>query len=446
MRDLFIYAIEAAACSGILLAAYSVLLERRVRFLACRLYLPAAMAAAAVIPALSIPVWSAVPAGTAAAAITAGEITAAAVTPGSGSGIDARAAGLILYGCGVAVMSAILLMQLLRIAHLRRSGTTTCVGGVRTVRIDSRISAFSFFGTIYIGANVDGEALRQIVMHESSHIRHRHSCERIVMELLRIAAWWNPFVWIAARRLVEVEEYEADNDVLQSGTDTALYAKTIFEQAFGYSPEIANGFRNSLTKKRFQMMTSKKTGSTALRVAATLPIAAVLLASFGFTARATEYGAGEPAAMVARTDAGTAQSPAGDKEEPALHVDKMPAFGDGGSLVEFRQWLMMRMRYPKEAYERKIKGQVIVSFVVGSDGNVKDIAILRSPDQSLSDEAIRVMKLSPAWTPGSNDGKPASVKFVLPITFNLADDDTPAGSQQVPDAPNTLDNVTVTAY
>ncbi|MDE6779376.1 MAG: M56 family metallopeptidase [Alistipes sp.] len=444
MRDLLIYALEAAACSGILLAAYSILLERRVRFLACRLYLPAAMALAAVIPALSIPVWNAVPAGTAAAAITAGEITAAAITPGSS--IDARAAGLVLYGCGVAVMSAILLMQLLRIAHIRRSGTTTCVDGVRTVRIDSRISAFSFFGTIYVGANADGEALRQIVMHESSHIRHRHSCERIVMELLRIAAWWNPFVWIAARRLVEVEEYEADNDVLQSGTDTALYAKTIFEQAFGYSPEIANGFRNSLTKKRFQMMTSKKTGSTALRVAATLPIAAVLLASFGFTARATEYDAGEPAATVARTDAGAAQSPAADKEEPALHVDKMPAFGDGGSLVEFRQWIMMRIRYPKEAYERKIKGLVVVSFVVGSDGNVKDIAILKSPDQSLSDEAVRVMKMSPAWTPGEQDGKPASVKFVLPITFAFADDNIPAGSQQMPDAPNTVDEITVTAY
>lgn len=447
MKDLIIYAIEATACSGILLAAYSVLLERRVRFLACRLYLPAAMAAAAVIPALSIPVWSAETVGVAAAAITAGDITAAATAPGSG-GVDARTACLALYACGVAVMAAILLMQLFRIRTIHRNSTTTYIDGHKVLRTGCRISAFSFFGTIYIGDDVDDSRLRQIVRHEASHIRHRHSCERIVMELLRIAAWWNPFVWIAARRLVEVEEYEADNDVLQSGMDTALYAQTIFEQAFGYSPEIANGFRNSLTKKRFQMMTSRKTGSTALRVAATLPIAAVLLATFGFTARATEYGtAGNTsAAEIAATYSERTQAPAGGTDGLYLNAEQMPKFGDNGSLVEFRQWIMMRMRYPKEAQQKRIQGLVVLSFVVGADGTVKDFEILRSPDRSLSDEVIRVMKLSPAWTSGQQDGKPVNVKFTLPITFNLAGDDTPAGSQQVPDAPNTVDNVTVTAF
>ena len=58
IRDRLIYALEVLVCSAALLLAYSVLLERRTAFLHCRLYLIGAMLLAALIPALSIPVWT----------------------------------------------------------------------------------------------------------------------------------------------------------------------------------------------------------------------------------------------------------------------------------------------------------------------------------------------------------------------------------------------------
>lgn len=107
------------------------------------------------------------------------------------------------------------------------------------------------------------------------------------MELMKALLWWNPFAWIAARRLTEAEEFEADNDVLSSGYDRAEYMQTIFRQLFGYSPEIANGLRNSLTKKRFKMMTKQtKSRHGLLRLAGTLPAVIGLLCAFGFTSRA----------------------------------------------------------------------------------------------------------------------------------------------------------------
>ena len=57
MKTLAIYALEVLACSGVLLAAYAILLERRVKFRWCRLYLLATTAVAALIPLLRIPVW-----------------------------------------------------------------------------------------------------------------------------------------------------------------------------------------------------------------------------------------------------------------------------------------------------------------------------------------------------------------------------------------------------
>ena len=74
------------------------------------------------------------------------------------------------------------------------------------------------------------------------------------------------FPSIAARRLTEAEEFEADSDVLTSGYDRAEYMQTIFKQLFGYSPEIANGLRNSLTKKRFKMMTTQTKSRHSLAV------------------------------------------------------------------------------------------------------------------------------------------------------------------------------------
>lgn len=132
-----------------------------------------------------------------------------------------------------------------------------------------------------------------IFAHEKSHVIHRHSLERIVMESLKALLWWNPFAWLAARALTEVEEFEADRDVLAEGHDTGNYLKTIFTQQFGYSPDVADGLSNSLTnsltKKRIQMMTTPmKSRYALLRLIAMLPIVTGLLAAFGFTSKAAE--------------------------------------------------------------------------------------------------------------------------------------------------------------
>ena len=93
----------------------------------------------------------------------------------------------------------------------------------------------------------------------------------------------------AARRLTEAfESSEADSDVLAEGYDIEHYMKTIFRQLFGYSPEIANGLRDSLTKKRFKMMTTKTSGRhSLLRLAGTLP-AVIGPVRFSLTTRAAE--------------------------------------------------------------------------------------------------------------------------------------------------------------
>ena len=107
-----------------------------------------------------------------------------------------------------------MIAQIVRIRRLRHGARTIRRADCDIVLTQADISSFSFFRTVYLHDAIPESDMAAVVAHELSHIRHRHSAERIVMECVRALLWWNPFVRIAARRLAEVEEYEADRDVL----------------------------------------------------------------------------------------------------------------------------------------------------------------------------------------------------------------------------------------
>lgn len=98
-------------------------------------------------------------------------------------------------------------------------------------------------------------------------------------------------------------------------------------------------------------------------------------------------------------------------------VEIMPQFP--GGVDEMIKFLSMNIHYPVEAQEQEIQGMVILSFVVDKDGTVKDVAIVRTPHESLSKESIRVVYKMPKWKPGLQKGEAVPVKFTLPIRFSL---------------------------
>jgi len=253
MKELLTYLAEVIACSAALLAAYALLLERRVRFGWCRRYLTALLPLAALIPLLRIPVWPG-EVITATAAPTA-PIPATAwapvpeVLPAAEPLVTPRTLLIAVCLLGTATLAGAMLREALRIRRLRRRATVTNAGRLHLVRTRERIASFSFFRSVYVWEGTPGDEMQAVLMHEASHIAHRHTAERLLMETFKALQWWNPVAWIAARRLTEAQEFEADRDVLTQGFDRERYMHTIFRQLFGYSPDIANGLRDSLTKK-----------------------------------------------------------------------------------------------------------------------------------------------------------------------------------------------------
>lgn len=113
----------------------------------------------------------------------------------------------------------------------------------------------------------------------------------------------------------------------------------------------------------------------------------------------------------------------GEADAPYLIVDRMPKF-QGGGLNEFRDWVKLNVKYPKDMYENGAQGRVIATFIINQDGSLSDVEILQSPADEFSREVVNVLGDSPKWEPGRQNGKVVRVKYTLPVDFRI-----PAGSK-----------------
>ncbi|HOY32044.1 MAG TPA: TonB family protein [Bacteroidales bacterium] len=99
-------------------------------------------------------------------------------------------------------------------------------------------------------------------------------------------------------------------------------------------------------------------------------------------------------------------------------VEEMPSF-PGGDEARIK-FLTENIKYPQMAKESGIQGTVYVTFVVDEKGKVADVRVLRGIGGGCDEEAVRVVKLMPAWNAGKQSGKPVRVQFNMPIRFTLS--------------------------
>ena len=103
--------------------------------------------------------------------------------------------------------------------------------------------------------------------------------------------------------------------------------------------------------------------------------------------------------------------------DPVLIVEQMPRFGNGNS--DLLRFFAEHIRYPNAAAKNNVEGTVFVTFVVGANGSVRDISVVKGIGFGCDEEALRVANLMPAWTPGKQGGRAVPVKFTIPIRFSL---------------------------
>ena len=97
----------------------------------------------------------------------------------------------------------------------------------------------------------------------------------------------------------------------------------------------------------------------------------------------------------------------------------MPEFP--GGVEALMDYVGRNVKYPEEAKDKEIQGRVFVSFVIEKDGSVNEVKVLRGIGGGCDEEAVRVIKAMPKWTPGKQKGKPVRVNYQIPINFKLDD-------------------------
>ncbi|WP_293785551.1 M56 family metallopeptidase [uncultured Pedobacter sp.] len=102
-----------------------------------------------------------------------------------------------------------------------------------------------------------------------------------------------------------------------------------------------------------------------------------------------------------------------------VSIEKQPEFP--GGITNFYKYVGNNIKYPKMAQDNHVQGKVFLCFVVEKDGSLSDIQITRGLGSGTDEEAIRVLKESPKWNPGIQNGLAVRVKYNININFTLND-------------------------
>ena len=169
-----------------------------------------------------------------------------------------------------------------RMYRLIRSADKHSYGKYVLTIVHQSISSFSWGRYIVLS---EKEYLRQpneIILHETIHLRCRHTLDLLFIQIFLVLHWLNPVVWLLRRELQEIHEFEADNGVLENGIDAKKYQLLLVKKSVGtrlYS--MANGFNHSKLKKRITMMLKERTNRWArLKLLLAVPVMAGTLYAF----------------------------------------------------------------------------------------------------------------------------------------------------------------------
>lgn len=318
MSSFVLYSLSVIVCSGVFMLLYHLFVSRKAGYTLCRRYLIVAMLLSVVIPTLNVPLYhkyvkveptpqmvyipsesiplpeSSAPVQTAPNAITA--VTNAEPAAASADAtpepvlnrnnslkipgfIKWRLAVFGVYLIGVLISLGLILRSIIYISRIRNRSVITAKQGYTLAENADVKSPFSFLNTIFMGRGYSDSVRSQILSHETSHVQHHHSSEKLIMSVIRSVFWFNPFIWMAEKSLEEVQEWQADNDALSSdGYDVDDYRDTVIRMLLGMSPLTTTGMGTSFTRKRLLRMNQKE--STGHTLTVTVMSVAVTLALF----------------------------------------------------------------------------------------------------------------------------------------------------------------------
>jgi len=421
MNALISYFIESLFCGALLYLIFRLITIKEISYTFQRVYILLSLVAISLFPLISIPVELSSPFGINLNPIVVGA-DASGLSSTDSAFFTLKLLKNIVWDIYISI-SALYLIFL--IVHLMKIATiyldSVRVGfGKYTIVSSKRVEIpFSFMNNIFINNSTDELDREYIIKHEFSHINRNHSADILLVNFISIFLWFNPIIYLFKKLLVETHEFQADRDVLKSGGSLNLYRNLLLNSQFGASPYLSSSLNKSLTLKRFKKMENleqKRAGFFA--VSASLLTLTLLFTFVAFNKADGNTITSDESQLTSSTKGDIELTDTTKKELPFMMVEVKPTFM-GGDENSFTKWVAERLVYPAEARTSKIQGRVILQFLIDEKGNLKNVKVVRGVHKLLDEEAVRVVSMSPAWTPGKHKGESVSVVYVFPVIFQL---------------------------
>lgn len=317
---------------------------------------------------------------------------------------------MVIYVMIAGVFAVFFFNQIFRLLNLVLKNKPVEIHKYKVYCIPEQKQPFSFFRFIFV-SSVHPDS--QILQHEMTHARQYHTIDILLVQIIKIFQWFNPFIYLFEKAIQETHEYLADEAALEHDGQSDRYRMLLVTQAFGLQPGIFNFFNYSLIKNRLIMITKKRSlRRYYLKYLASLPL--MLIALMVLSAPVISQTDNQKTVIKEKK----VSSKSSAKEVKFVKVDKQAEF-QGGDLENFRDWIQTQLVYPAEAVNKGIFGRVTIQFVVDEKGKVGKVKVLRSVEPLLDAEAIRVVSSSPDWTPAQKNKKDVKQIFVIPVVFSL---------------------------
>ena len=255
------YLLKVMLCSGILYGYYWLALRNRVFHQWNRYYLLSSLFVSVLLPLVRIPV-TLEPAPEQARAVRVLEVvsssdayveTLAAAAP-SYNLLDLLTASIYAVVCLVLLIG--LCRGLLAIRRLVRTNPVFPFDHFHLVDTAEEKAPFSFLNYVFWRREIpiDSDTGQQILRHEIAHVREQHSIDKMIMQIVLVFFWMNPFFWMIRKEMGMIHEFIADRQSVAEG-DTAAFAAMILQSAYpGRSFGLSNPFFHSPIQRRIHML------------------------------------------------------------------------------------------------------------------------------------------------------------------------------------------------
>ena len=286
--ELFMYLLKSMILSGIFFGYYTLFLKNTIYHAYNRFYLLASMALSLAIPFFKLSMFSVTEEQAAGAKQLLIYLTQLPASPVQEAYIDWE---IIVIAVISSLFVCYLVYSVVRIFRLKAMNSKTQMGEFTFIETDLDEAPFSFFSNLFWkkSISIEDECGRKILQHELSHIREKHSWDRLFSQLICSVFWMNPFNWIIQKELQNIHEFIADRDAVGTG-EVDAFAKMLLQTYYGnHFLNPSHSFYYSSIKRRIIMLTTSNVPKYAyLRKVAVLPMLAFILALFSIQLSAQE--------------------------------------------------------------------------------------------------------------------------------------------------------------